>query len=774
MRSYDKVIETVSKMTVQEKIDLCEGVGFWSTRAFPKYDITSVMMCDGPHGLRKQGSASDNFGIHNSEPATCFPTSAATACSWDTELLSQIGRAIGEEARANGVALTLGPGLNIKRNPLCGRNFEYFSEDPYLSGKLGAAYINGEQSTGVGSCIKHFFGNSQEYKRFSSNSIIEDRAMHEIYLLPFEMAIKEGPPAAVMTSYNKVNGHHIADNRRYIFDLLRADWCFPGMVITDWGAMNDRAAAFRAGCDLMMPGGSRYQNDRVLEKMRDTTADLNEMDITWCARRVLQFVEDARRIKWQPCDMRAHHELARMAAEQSAVLMKNEGALPIKGSACMIGHMAKELRYQGVGSSHINPSELVNPVDCIDWPFAEGCMADGSTSEALIAEAAALAKRVDIPVVFAGLTDAYESEGIDRENMRMPEGHNRMIEAVAEANPKTVVVLMSGSAVEIPWADKVNAILYMGLPGQAGGQAIKNLLTGKVSPSGRLAETWPISYDDVVSKDYYGQRDAEYREGIFVGYRYYDRAKVPVRYKFGHGLSYTSFEYSDIKAELNRASVTVKNVGDIAGAEVVQLWVIPPEGELARPVRELKGFKKVFLRPGESARVEFTLSNRSYGAWKWRGWLIPKGLYTVSIGGLEATVDPHNCCESYRVPEWQKGHWYETMSGTPTHEDFERMMDIEISPSEPKKGEFTLDSSVIDMMPYSKLMRTIYRIIEGVMMVSCRTADRNSPELKMMMTGAADSAVRNLSICGGLNYHVVERLVDIANGKKLFRLPERK
>ena len=755
----DKRLE---KLSIDEKIDLCEGRDYWRTRAFPKADIPSVMMSDGPHGLRRQPVGGDNLGINNSVPAVCFPTAAATACSWDTELISQVGRAIGEEARANGVSLVLGPGLNIKRNPLCGRNFEYFSEDPYLSGKLAAAYIRGQKSSGADSCAKHFLANSQELRRLSSDSVMDERTMREIYLTGFEIALKEGKPAAVMSSYNLVNGEHVGDSEK-LLGILRKDWGWDGLVVTDWGAMNDRVRGFRAGCDLMMPGGSRYGKAAVKKALKD--GSLKEEDVDRCAERVLNFVESFRDVSQRPCEMQAHHELARRAAEESAVLLKNIGALPVKGKACLIGYMAKELRYQGVGSSHINPFKLTNPLGCMDWPWAQGCTAEGYTSDKLIAEAVELAKSVRTPVVFAGLTDTFESEGLDREHMRMPEGHERMIEAVAEANPNTVVVLLSGSVVELPWLDRVNAVLYMALSGEAGGEAIKRLLTGKANPCGKLAETWPQSYEDVVSGGFYGRTDAEYREGIYVGYRYYDKANVPVRFPFGYGLSYTSFEYSNLVLGGNSVSVTVKNTGEISGAEVVQMYVRPPQNGIFRPVRELKGFAKVFLKPQEEKTVTLSLSDRSFAVWHNGGWLVPEGEYTVEIGGLEVALTPENGVNVRTSPELE-GTWYETLRGAPSKEEWHRLLGYEFESRPKTQGEFDMDSSVEDMMPYSWFARRLYKIVELVMGITQGGRDYSNPAFKMMMACSVGSAVRNICICGGVPEKLMELLIKSANRKK--------
>lgn len=759
-----KLYKKINEMSLEEKIDLCEGTDYWRTRAFEDKDIPSAMMCDGPHGLRKQPMGTDNLGINASVPAVCFPTAAATACSWDRKLLSDIGRAIGEEARANGVSLVLGPGLNIKRNPLCGRNFEYFSEDPYATGELAAAYVKGMQSTGVGACLKHFAANSQEHKRFSSNSVIDERSLREIYLAGFETAVKRAKPYAVMNSYNKINGEHTGDSEKLLKTILRDEWGFDGMVVTDWGAMNDRVKGMKAGCDLMMPGGSHYGKKKVMEAVK--SGGLSEADVNSCAENVLGFVEKAQEIKPQPCDMQAHHELAQRAAAESAVLMKNDGALPVKGKACIIGFMAKKLRYQGVGSSHINPYKLSSPLDCLDYPYVDGYNEEGNTNDGLIAEAVRMAKSVDTPVIIAGLTDKYEAEGFDREHMKMPEGMNRLIEAVCEANANTAVVLMCGSPVEMPWADKVNAILYMALPGEAGAEAIRDLIEGKANPCGRLSDTWPLSYDDVATKDFYGEKDAQYREGIFVGYRYYESANVPVRYKFGHGLSYTSFEYSKLNIENGKASVTVKNVGETAGSEVVLMFVEPPKSDVIRPCRELKGFDKVYLKAGEEKKLSFELSDRSFAVWNDGAWRVPEGKYRICIGKLNAEFIPENS-EKIKMPEELSGTWYETFSGTPGKSDWEKLIGYKYEGTENKVGEFDLDSTIMEMAPYSKTMRGLKRIIELLMARSNGgSVNYDNPEFKMMVLSAADSAIRNIAICGGVGEKVIELLLKRANKGK--------
>ena len=602
----------VSQMSLREKISFCTGADFWCTRQMEQYGIPSIMMADGPHGLRCQKGETDMVGVNKSLPATCFPTAVTAGATWNPELYAAEGEAIGREALAAGVSVVLGPGCNIKRNPLGGRNFEYISEDPYQAGKMAAAFIRGQQSTGAFSSLKHFAANSQEYKRMNGDSQMDERTLREIYLAAFEIAVNEGHPGTLMCAYNKINGEHCSDSKKLLTDILRSDWGFDGMVVTDWGALNDRIKGFQTGCDLNMPGGSDYMEQEAMEAVKNGV--LSEADIDVSVKRILRMVEKAQQAKASDVDWDAHHALAQKVAQQGAVLLKNEdGILPLQAlDVVLIGHMAKEIRYQGSGSSHINPTRLVNLTDALpEVPFVPCCDAQGNVSEEGIREAVKAAQAQKIAVVVAGLPDAYESEALDREHMDLPEGHNRMIEAVAAANPNTVVVLLGGSAMELPWADKVKAILYMGLPGQAGGEAMANLLTGKANPCGKLTETWPLSYSDVISKDTFGQRNTEYREGIYVGYRYYDKAVKAVRYPFGYGLSYTAFTYSDLSVVGRTVSVNITNTGTVKGAEVVQLYIAPPKDGLFRPEKELKGFARVELEPGETKAVTFTLDDRS-------------------------------------------------------------------------------------------------------------------------------------------------------------------
>ncbi len=762
----EKILQS---MTLEDKVALCSGASFWETKAYEKYGIPALFMCDGPHGLRKQerGGGADMLGVNDSRPATCFPAEVTTAGSWDPALLEEIGAAIGEEAREQGVGLVLGPGANLKRNPLCGRNFEYFSEDPHLAGKLAAGFIRGVEGQGVGTSLKHFAANSQELSRFTSDSVMDERTLRELYLTAFETAVKEGKPSTVMCAYPKLNGVHCSDHKELLTDILRDEWGFDGMVVTDWGAMNDRIEGFRAGCDLNMPGGSAYMEKEVRAAVKAGTLPESAVDAS--ARRVLKLVFRAAETLKKPvsCDYDAHHTLAAKAAAAGAVLLKNEGGvLPLREgqTVALIGHMAEDLRFQGAGSSHINPTKITNPVDAMPGlPYAPGCDGRGDATDALITQAVELAKSVEVPVVFAGLPGRYESEGFDREDMKMPAGHLRLIDAVTEANPNTVVVLLCGAPVECPWADKVKAILYMGLPGQAGGGAIADLLYGKVNPSGKLAESWPLRFEDCPSAVCYGKtKDALYLEGVYVGYRYYDKAQKAVRWPFGYGLSYTTFGYSDLRVEGRTVSVTVANTGAMAGAEVVQLYVRPPQDGIHRPVRELKGFQKVFLRPDEGKTVSFKLDERAFALWQ-DGWKVPAGTYGVEIGGFTAQIQVEG--GTLPVPAWQAGSWYENCAGTPTQAGWEAMLGRKYVPPVLQKGRFTMDNTVAEMKDHSLIMKIMYKAVEAVVAKGFGgKKDYENPEFRMMMEASAGGPLRSMQISGGMKGGIFQGLLEMANG----------
>ncbi|MBQ8830513.1 MAG: glycoside hydrolase family 3 C-terminal domain-containing protein [Oscillospiraceae bacterium] len=753
-------------MTLEEKIDFCTGSDFWHTKVM--HGVPAIKMSDGPHGLRCQPDEADMLGINDSVPATCFPPAVTAGATWNRRLYAKEGEAIGKEALFNGVSVVLGPGCNIKRGPLGGRSFEYLSEDPFVAGKMAAAFIQGQQSTGAKSCIKHYAVNSQEYKRQNGDSMIDDRTYHEIYLTPFEYAVKEGKVGTVMCSYNKINGIHASDNKELLTDILRTDWGFEGLVMTDWGAMHDKREAFKAGCDLSMPGGFKYMDDAVLEAVKN--GSLSEEHIDTCVRRILELVESSVTSGDEP-DMDAHHALSLEVAKEGAVLLKNDdNILPLKKEQMvLIGSMANSTRYQGAGSSHINPTKLVNITDALpNVKYVPCCDAEGYVTFEELKAAAEAAKLAEVAVVVAGLPDSYESEGFDRAHMGMPKGYNRMVETVADANPNTVVVLLGGSPMETPWADKVKAILYMGLPGQAAGQAVAELLTGEVSPSGKLTETWAISYDDIISKDTFGQKNTEYREGIYMGYRYFDKAGKPVRFPFGHGLSYTTFEYSDLELDGKTVSVKITNTGAFPASEVVQLYIAPPKGGIHRPVKELRGFEKLFLTPGETKTAKFTLDDRSFAVWC-GGWKVPAGTYTIMIGASSADI---RLCADMEIEGETVSNdasaWYDTLEGSPTREDWESLMGYAVPiPEEPARGTFGMDSTPLEMSKKSLVMKIFCKFTEKKVMEMMNIKDRSDPMFKMMCTMALDGPIRATVISAGdkMSENMARGLVDMANGK---------
>ena len=759
--------EIIKNMSLAEKISFCTGADMWHTKEITRYGVRSVMLADGPHGLRCQTGDTDIFGVHASLPATCFPAAVTSGASWDAELIAEEGEAIGKEARAAGVSVVLGPGCNIKRNPLGGRNFEYFSEDPYIAGKMAASYIRGQQSTGVSSCLKHFAVNSQEYKRQNGDSRVDSRAIREIYLAPFETAVKESAPDTVMCAYNKITGVHASDNKWLLTDVLRDEWGFGGAVITDWGALCSRIEAFRAGCDLNMPGGSPYMEKAAADAVKDGSLDEKLIDAS--VDRILRLTEKT--AESSPVDFGAHHALARRIAEEGAVLLKNDGILPLdEGDIALFGYMAQQTRYQGSGSSHIVPTRLDNITGAFPGaPYLACCDEDGKVTERSLAEAAELAKKRRIAVIVAGLPEHFESEAFDRENMRLPDGHNRMIDAVAEANPNTVVVLLGGGVMEIPWEDKARAILFMGLPGQAAGEAVRNLLTGAACPCGKLTETWPVCYGDVISKETFGVKDPEYRESIYVGYRYYDKANIPVRYPFGHGLSYTEFGYSDLKIESRSVTAKITNTGGVRGAEAVQLYVAPPKDGIFRPEKELKGFARVELEPGETKTVSFELNDRSFAVWDGR-WIIPGGTYRVMLGAssrdIRLTGEIREDGPAGEISESERNGWYYSPVGMPPREEWEKLMGHPVPETHvPEKGRFTLDNSCLEMKSESFIMKIQY-LVTKILIAKSLGKKRDRTAYKMLLACAADSPLRSLVIssCGRMSENTVAGLLEMANG----------
>ena len=646
----------IAEMTVEEKANLCSGLGNWHTKGVERLGIPSIMMVDGPHGLRIQLQNADLSDTQNSLPATCFPTAVNMASTWDRNLIEEIGRAIGEECQVEGVSILLGPGVNIKRSPLCGRNFEYYSEDPYLSSQMAASHIKGVQSQGVGTSLKHFCANNQEHRRLTVDVKVDERTLREIYLASFEDAVKQSKPWTIMCSYNRVNGEFASENSYLLTDILRDEWGYEGFVVSDWGAVNERVKGLKAGLELEMPYSGGERDKQIADAVK--SGELPEEVLDRAVERLLKIIFKAVDNKKNNAtfDKKAHHELARQAARESIVLLKNEdNILPLKkqGTIALIGAFAKNPRFQGGGSSHVHPTYLSNAYDAIvdltkqkaEILYSEGYDIDSDTAEErLIDEAKKVAAKSDVAVVFAGLTDSYESEGYDRAHLRIPDSHRKLIEAVAEVQSKTVVVLSNGSPIEMPWIDKVKAVLETYLGGQAVGEAVAEILFGEFCPCGKLAETFPKELSHNPSHlNFPGEGDlVEYREGLFVGYRYYDAKNIQPLFPFGFGLSYTNFEYSDIKLskkEINdnetvNVSVKVKNTGKMKGKEIVQLYVRDVEKSVIRPDKELKGFEKVELDVGEEKTVTFTLGKRAFAYYNTeiKDWHVESGEFEILIG----------------------------------------------------------------------------------------------------------------------------------------------
>lgn len=661
-KSTPDINKLISQMTLEEKASLCSGLDFWHTQPIERLDIPAVMVTDGPHGLRKQGGSGDHLGLGDSVPATCFPTAAGLASSWNRELLHQVGEAIGQEAQAEQVAIVLGPGTNIKRSPLCGRNFEYFSEDPYLSSELAASHIQGVQSQDVGTSLKHFAANNQEERRMSVDTIVDERTLREIYLASFEGAVKQGKPWTVMCSYNKLNGTYTGENEYLLTDILRREWGFEGFVISDWGAVNERVDALKAGLELEMPANGGIGDAKIVAAVKD--GKLDEKILDRAVEQLLRFVFNATALQKPNAtfDPNEHHQLARRVAAESMVLLKNDhNLLPLskKGRVAVIGEFAVQPRYQGSGSSHINPTQLDQALDEIrklvdsesEVTYAPGYDLDSDdVKNELVQEAVKLAGEADVVILFTGLPDRYESEGYDRTHLELPLNHKQLIKELAAVQPNLVVVLSNGSPVTMPWLDQTSAVLEGYLGGQAGGGAVADLLFGEVNPSGKLPETFPVQLSDNPSfLNFPGEGDrVEYREGIFVGYRYYDTKQLEPLFPFGYGLSYTSFEYSELQIDRTsmtdqdtvNVQVTVRNTGSRGGQEIVQLYVHDPESSVIRPEQELKGFAKVALEPGESKTVSFTLDKRAFAYYhtELHDWHVETGEYELRIGASSRDI----------------------------------------------------------------------------------------------------------------------------------------
>jgi len=637
-------------MTLEEKASLMSGANFWNTKPVERLGIPGMMLTDGPHGLRKQGGKADHLGLNKSIPATCYPTAACLANTWDEALLEEMGQHLGLEAASEGVSVLLGPGVNIKRNPLCGRNFEYFSEDPYLAGKMAAALIRGIQSNGISACVKHYAANSQELRRMSNDSVVDERTLREIYLPAFEMAVKEGGVKCLMTSYNRVNGIYAHEHPHLLRDILYGEWGFDGVVVSDWGGNNDRVESLRQGGTLEMPSSNGQTDRHIVEAVRSGQLDESVLDEQ--VDRLLDLIFSSQpHITGKIYDRDTHHAVAGKVAEKCAVLLKNEdNILPLtkQQQIAVIGDFARVPRYQGAGNSKINPTKLDCALDALKAiganvsGFAPGFRRGGKEDPTLIHQACNLARNADVVLLWLGLDEGGEAEGIDRENMRLPGNQIALLHALAEVNSNIVVVLSCGCAVEMSWDAQAKAVIHGYLGGQAGAPAMAKLLLGEGNFCGKLSETVPLCYEDISSAPYYPGREAtsEYREGLYVGYRYFDTAGKEVKYPFGHGLSYTSFEYSDLRVDDAQVSFRIRNTGSVAGEEIAQLYIHPKTEGTFRPAQELKGFVKVSLAPGEEQDVSIELNDRSFAAWSIRenNWIIESGSYELRIGASSRDI----------------------------------------------------------------------------------------------------------------------------------------
>lgn len=776
--------DIIDKMTLEEKAALLSGKGEWQSWDIERLGIASVFCSDGPHGIRKQAGAGDHLGLNPSLPATCFPTAATVANSWDPDLGEEIGKALGEEASVQGVNVVLGPGLNIKRSPLCGRNFEYFSEDPYLAGKMAAGYVRGIQSRGVYACPKHFAVNSQELRRMAMNAVVDERTLREIYLTGFEIAVKEGGAKAIMTSYNQVNGTYANENTHLLREILRGEWGYDGLVITDWGGSNDHVRGVAAGSDLEMPNPGMDSARQIVKAVKE--GKLEESAVDECVDRMIEAamtLTDRRDVP-EEFDEKAHHDLAKRAAAQSAVLLKNEGnILPLRPGTrvALIGDFAYEPRYQGAGSSMVNATaidkmaELIGVYDLAVVGTAKGYVRTGEENAELEKEAVDLAQSADIVLYCFGLDELSESEGIDRSHMRIPQNQISLLEAMSRVNENIIGVLSAGASVEMPWERCLKALLHGGLYGQAGAGAMLDILTGKVNPSGRLNETYPVKYEDTPAFRYFpaAERNSEYREGLYVGYRYYDTSKVRVMYPFGFGLSYTIFEYSDLKIDEKGVSFTVKNTGGMDGAETAQLYVGLRDAKVYRPEKELKGFCKVFLKAGESRTVRIGFDDKTFRYWNVRtnAWETEGGNYQIMIGAscadirLSGNVQIKGTTEEFPYYTNRMPSYYSGLIRQVGDEEFRALLGSPV-PSGKWTGELTVNDAICQMY-YAKsaIARLAYRKLTRM---KKKSEDAGKPDLNILFIYNMPFRAIAKMTGGMVSMKMVEGIVAMVNGH-LFR-----
>ena len=790
-----KYEDIIKKMSLEEKALMMSGKNTWQTQDYPEYGIPSMMMSDGPHGMRTQPSGvGDHLGLNASMPATCFPTAATVANTWDEALVEEMGKTLAEEAVSMGVHVVLGPGLNIKRSPLCGRNFEYYSEDSYHAGKMAASLVKGIQSLGISACPKHFAVNSQELRRMAMNSVVDERTLREIYLTGFEIAVKEGKAKSIMSSYNEVNGVYANENKHLLQEILVDEWGFDGYVVSDWGASNDHVLGVKHGSHLEMPGTTKTGQKEILKGVQDgvlTEAELDQRldELLDVILKTHEGLEKSKKVMGigtttmteQGFDVEAHHALARKVAEEGIVLLKNDdNILPLTGKTkvAIVGDFAQTPRYQGAGSSLVNPTKepesILNCIGDTDLhmvSFAQGYKRNAKPEPQLIETAVKIAKDVDVVLVFAGLDEIGEAEGLDRTHMKMADAQNELIEALAEKYGNVIVVLSAGSPVEMPWADKVKAIVQGYLGGQAGASAMLNVLTGKVNPSGRLNETYPMYYEDTPAYAYYPskERSSEYREGPYVGYRYYTTAGKDVRFPFGYGLSYTTFEYKNITANEQEVRFTIKNTGDRAGAEIAQLYVSLESDTVFRPMRELKGFARVELAAGEEKEVVIPFDDKTFRFFDTRTntWEVESGTYRIQIGRnanqielktdvtIEGTVKEGPYSEA-SLPSYFAGNIAKV-----SDDEFKHLYGADL-PDGGWGGEIGINDAFCQFY-YAKsgLCRLVYKVLTGMLN---KAIAKGEPNLDILFI--YNMPIRGISrMTGGMvNMKMVYGITEIANG----------
>ena len=769
----EQIKELMKELTLEEKVSLLSGKDFWSTKPIYRLKIDSLYLTDGPHGVRKQSTESDELSLQNSTAATCFPTACCSACSFDPNIMYEMGEAISKEAKENKVAVVLGPGINIKRSPLCGRNFEYFSEDPYLAGKMASGWISGLEDNGIQSSLKHFAANNQETLRLIIDSVVDERALREIYLYAFEIAVKESKPSTIMCSYNSVNGAFASENKYLFNDILRKEWGFDGIVISDWGAVNDRVEALKAGLDLQMPSTNGYDDKKVYNAVKENKLD--ERILNKSVERLLYFTLYSMDNIYNDYsyDKEENHNIARHIAENSIVLLKNEDKiLPAKKDSkiAVIGEFAQKPRYQGNGSSLINAYKIDTAEEYfkennLEFNYAKGYDSNSSSiDKSLIEEAVNTAKDKDLVIIFAGLINSYESEGFDRKHLNLPENHNYLIEEVSKVNKNVVVVLSIGAPVLMPWIDKVKGVLNLYLAGEAAVSAAFNIIFGIVNPSGKLAETFPLALEDNPSYKYFpgGNKAVEYRESIFVGYRYYDKTEKDVLFPFGFGLSYTTFEFSHLIvsdantiAGLDNIHVVfdIKNTGDIFGSEVAQIYITPPENNVFKAKRELKGFIKVFLEPNETKTVILKLNKRSFSFFntETKKYEIESGIYTISVGNSSRNLLLSKNMEINSNNYYQKRieSYFDFKDIDVSDKDFEALIGRELKPINIKADKpYNINNNLSDLMHEETAKEFYNKLLAGL---NDMFKDDKTDTKKMFESMMLETPLRSLyTMSGGI------------------------